>query len=165
MRFNVKNKNIIHVIVASLCSAFLKRIDFYKGHRSEKRGVIWLASYPMRCDWPNTLPCTDRRDETIIIKPIINEAFVASSEDIITDYNDSYLLFTCRVAKRKENLKSHHMTLWLWIVYIFFFFFNLPLKLYILFIYRFFFFIYNFFKWMFNVLMENGSLFMLSCHT
>ncbi len=29
---------------------------------------------------------------------IINEAFVASSGDIITDYNDLYCLFTRRVA-------------------------------------------------------------------
>ncbi len=34
------------------------------------------------------------RDETKTIKPTINEAFVAFSEDIITDYNDSYGLFT-----------------------------------------------------------------------
>ncbi len=33
-----------------------------------------------------------RRDDTKTIKPIINEAFVASSGDIITDYNDSYCL-------------------------------------------------------------------------
>ncbi len=33
-----------------------------------------------------------RRDKTI--KPIINEAFVASSGDIITDYNDLYCLYT-----------------------------------------------------------------------
>ncbi len=38
------------------------------------------------------------RDETKTIKPIINEAFVASSGDIITDYNDLYCLFTCHVA-------------------------------------------------------------------
>ncbi len=31
-----------------------------------------------------------RRDETKTIKNIVNEAFVAFSEDIITDYNDSY---------------------------------------------------------------------------
>ncbi len=44
-----------------------------------------------------TLPYCDaasRQDETKTIKPIINEAFVASSEDIITDYNDSYGLLT-----------------------------------------------------------------------
>ncbi len=37
------------------------------------------------------LPCCDamsRHNETKTIKPIINEAFVASSGDIITDYND-----------------------------------------------------------------------------
>ncbi len=31
-----------------------------------------------------------RRDDTKTTKPIINEAFVASSGDIITDYNDLY---------------------------------------------------------------------------
>ncbi len=34
-----------------------------------------------------------RRDETQTIKPIINEAFDASSGDIITDYNDLYCLY------------------------------------------------------------------------
>ncbi len=37
------------------------------------------------------------RDETKSIKHIINEAFVASSEDIITDYNDLYCLFTVNI--------------------------------------------------------------------
>ncbi len=101
--------HILYIIVAPLCSAFLKRVDFYKAHRSEKRGVLWLASYPVRCDWPNTssawrkcyapLPYCDAvswRDDTKTIKPIINEAFVPSSGDIITDYNDLlYCLFTC----------------------------------------------------------------------
>ncbi len=45
--------HILYIIVA-ICSTFLKRVDFYKAHRSEKRGVLWLASYPVRCDWPNT---------------------------------------------------------------------------------------------------------------
>ncbi len=97
------------IIVAPLCSAFLKRVDFYKAHCSEKWGVLWLASYPVRCDWPNTssvrwkcyapLPYCDavsRRNDTKTIKPIINEAFVASSGDIITDYNDLYCLFATR---------------------------------------------------------------------
>ncbi len=38
------NKHIIfhipYIIVAPLCPAFLKRIDFYKAHHSEKRGVL-----------------------------------------------------------------------------------------------------------------------------
>ncbi len=44
--------HILYIIVAPLCPAFLKRVDFYKAHRSEKRGVLWLASHPVRCDWP-----------------------------------------------------------------------------------------------------------------
>ncbi len=42
----------VHYCYSSL-PTFLKRVDFYKAHRSEKRGVLWLASYPVRCDWPN----------------------------------------------------------------------------------------------------------------
>ncbi len=98
--------HILYIIVAPLCSAFLKRVHFYKAHHSEKRGVLWLASYPVRCDTEylkrvtkmlRPLPCCDAvswRDENKTIKPTINEAFVAFSEDIITDYNDSYGLFT-----------------------------------------------------------------------
>ncbi len=94
--------HILYIIVAPFCSAFLKRADFYKAHRSEKRGVLWLASYPVRCDWPNTssvrrkcyrIVMRVRRDDTKTIKPIINEAFVASIGDVITDYNDLYCLF------------------------------------------------------------------------
>ncbi len=51
MRFKV-NKHIIfhilYIIVAPLSPAFLKWADFYKAHRSEQRGVLWLASYPAR---------------------------------------------------------------------------------------------------------------------
>ncbi len=44
------------------------------------------------------------RDETKTIKPIINEACVASSGDIITGANDLYCLFTCRVASCHVNI-------------------------------------------------------------
>ncbi len=57
MRFKVEKHIIFHIlyiIVDPLCSAFLKCTDFYKAHRSEKQGMLWLASYPVRCDWPNT---------------------------------------------------------------------------------------------------------------
>ncbi len=67
--------HILYIIVARLCPAFLKHADFYKADRSEK---------------------------TKTIKPIINEAFVASSEDIMTDYNDLYCLFM-----RKNYLCIH----------------------------------------------------------
>ncbi len=32
--------HILYIIVAPLCPAFLKHVDFYKAHRSEKRGVL-----------------------------------------------------------------------------------------------------------------------------
>ncbi len=32
--------NILYIIVSPLCSTFLKRIDFYKAHHSEMRGVL-----------------------------------------------------------------------------------------------------------------------------
>ncbi len=32
--------NILYITVALLCLAFLKRTDFYKAHRSDKRGVL-----------------------------------------------------------------------------------------------------------------------------
>ncbi len=38
------------------------------------------------------------------IQPIINEAFVASSGDIITDYDDLYCLFTRRIASHRVNI-------------------------------------------------------------
>ncbi len=38
------------------------------------------------------------------IKPITNEAFVASSGDIITDYNNLYRIFTRCVASRRVNI-------------------------------------------------------------
>ncbi len=57
MQFNVKKHiifNILYNIVAPLCPTFLKHADFYKAHRSEKRGVLWLANYPVPCDRLNT---------------------------------------------------------------------------------------------------------------
>ncbi len=44
------------------------------------------------------------RDDTKTIKPITNEAFVASSGDIITDYNDLYCIFMRRVALRHVKI-------------------------------------------------------------
>ncbi len=45
------------------------------------------------------MPLTvSRRNETKTIKPITNKAFVASSGDIITDYNDLYCLFAHHVG-------------------------------------------------------------------
>ncbi len=43
-------KHILYIIVAPLSPTFLERLDFYKAHHSEKRGVLWFASYPVPCD-------------------------------------------------------------------------------------------------------------------
>ncbi len=109
MRFKVQKHIMFHIlyIVAPLCFTFLKRADFYKADHSEKRGVLWLASYPVRCDWPNTssvwrkcyapyrivMPCLGLGTTTQKKKPIINKVFVASSE-----YNDKQqaLLYTAQ---------------------------------------------------------------------
>ncbi len=69
---------------------------------------LWLAEYLKReMEMLRPLPYCDsvsRYDDTKTIKPIINEAFVASSGDTITDYNDLYCLFTHRVASRHVNI-------------------------------------------------------------
>ncbi len=111
------NFHILYIIVAPLYSAFLKYVDFYKAHHSEIEvcsnwpaiHCIVIGWIPQECD-VNVTPLTMlwchvpvRRDETKTIKPIINEAFVAFSEDIITDYNDSYSLFTHFAAPHKHN--------------------------------------------------------------
>ncbi len=62
---------------------------------------IVIGRIPQACD-RNVTPLTVLWCDTKTIKPIINEAFVASSWDIITDYNDFYCIFTRRVALRKH---------------------------------------------------------------
>ncbi len=47
--------HISYIVVAPLCPAFLKCVDFYKAHRSEKRGALWLVKLnPVCCDWSIT---------------------------------------------------------------------------------------------------------------
>ncbi len=90
---------------------------FYKAHHSEKPGMLWLAQlssalwlaeYLKRVtEMLRPSPYCDgvsRQDETKTMKPITNEAFVASNGDIITDYNDLYCLFTRRVASCGVNI-------------------------------------------------------------
>ncbi len=59
LRFKKHIFHIPYIIVAPLCPTFLKRVDFYKAHHSEKHDVLWLASYPVHCDWPNTKRVTE----------------------------------------------------------------------------------------------------------
>ncbi len=90
---------------------FLQSSLFWRARHAligQLSSALWLAEYLKReTEMLRPLPCCDavsRRDDTKTIKPIINEAFVASSGDIITDYNDLYCLFMCRVASRRVNI-------------------------------------------------------------
>ncbi len=106
--------HILYIIVAPLCPAFWNASIFTKliVLRSEVCSdwpaiqCVVIGRILQACDGNVTpLPYCDAvswRDETKTIKTIINEAFVASSGDTITDYNDLYCLFTRRIAPRKH---------------------------------------------------------------
>ncbi len=90
---------------------FLQRSSFWEVRRAligQLSSALWLAEYLKReTEMLRPLPCCDavsRCNDTKTINPIINEAFVASSGDIITDYNDLHCLFTRYVASRRVNL-------------------------------------------------------------
>ncbi len=89
---------------------FLQNSLFWEARRAligQLSSALWLAEYLQRVmETLCPLPYCDAmswHDDTKTIKPIINEAFVASSGDIITDYNDLYCLFTRHVASRRVN--------------------------------------------------------------
>ncbi len=94
--------HILHIIVAPLKMRRFLQISLFWEARCAQIGqlssALWLAEYLKRVtEMLRPLPCCDavsQHDETKTIKPTINEAFVAFSEDIITDNNDSYGLFT-----------------------------------------------------------------------
>ncbi len=86
---------------------FLQSSSFWEARWAligQLSSALWLAEYLKRVmEMLCPLPYCDgvsRRNDTKTIKPIINEAFVAFSADIITD-NDLYLLFMHRVASHK----------------------------------------------------------------
>ncbi len=90
---------------------FLQSTLFWEARRAligQLSGALWLAEYlkrVMEILRPSSyFDAVFRRDETKTTKPIINKAFVASSGDIITDYNDLYCLFTRCVASRRVNI-------------------------------------------------------------
>ncbi len=107
MRFKVQKTHYFPHIVHYCCSSMLRLSEtrrfwqsssFWEARRAligQLSSVLWLAEHLKRetkmlrpslcCD------AVSRCDDTKTIKPIINEAFVASSGDIITDYNDLYL--------------------------------------------------------------------------
>ncbi len=86
-------------------SQFLQISSFWEAMYAligQLSSALWLAEYLMRVtEMLHPIPYCDsvsRHDEPKTIKHIINEAFVAPSGDIITDYNDFYCLFTRRIA-------------------------------------------------------------------
>ncbi len=92
---------------------FLQSTSFWEARCTpigQLSSALWSAEYLKRVtEMLRPLPCCDAvswRDETKTIKPIINEEFVAFSEDIITDYNDLYCLFTRCATSRKHNTMS-----------------------------------------------------------
>ncbi len=76
---------------------FLQSSSFWEARCAligQLSSALWLAEYLKHMtEMLRPSPYCDAvswRDDTKTIKPIINEAFVASSGDIITDYNDLY---------------------------------------------------------------------------
>ncbi len=54
--------------------------------------------------------CDALRDETKTIKPVINQAFVASSGEIITDCNDLYCLYHVCISDRRNTNNKRDST-------------------------------------------------------
>ncbi len=113
MRFKVQKTHYFPHTVHYCCSSmphlsethrFLQSSSFWEARRAligQLSSGLWLAeNLNHETELLRPLPCCDAvswRDDTKTIKPIINEAFVASSGDIMTDYNDLYCLFMRRV--------------------------------------------------------------------
>ncbi len=98
---------ILNIIVAPQCPAFLKRVDFlqcssfWEARRAligQLSSALWLAEYLKReTEMLRPLPycaAVSRRNDSKTIQPIINEAFVAYNGKIITDIM-TYIVFVC----------------------------------------------------------------------
>ncbi len=90
---------------------FLQSSSFWEARRAligQLSIALWLAEYLKReMEMLRPSPYCDVvswRDDTQTIKTHYKRAFVASSGDIITDYNDLYCLFTRRVASHRVNI-------------------------------------------------------------
>ncbi len=87
---------------------FLQSSTFWEARRAlivQLSSVLWLAEYLKReTEMSPYCDAVSWCDDTKTIKPIIKEAFVASSGDIITDYNGLYCLFTSCIASRRVNI-------------------------------------------------------------
>ncbi len=120
MQFKVQKTHYFPHTVHYCCSSMLRLSETHRFLQSSSfwearcaligqlSSALWLAKFLKReMEMLRPLPYCDavsRCDDTKTIKPIISEAFVASSGDLITDYNDLYCLFTRLVASRRLNI-------------------------------------------------------------
>ncbi len=91
----------LYITVAPLCSAFLKKADFYKAHHSEKH-VLWLASYPVCCDWPKLAAFTTKRTASTW--------HGVSNNNTTYSENKSYAFFHCVYVWAVLCKSSHTVT-------------------------------------------------------
>ncbi len=119
MQFKVQKTHYFPHTVHYCCSCmprlsetrrFLQSSSFWEARRAligQLSSALWLAEYLKRVtEMLRPSPYCDavsRCDNTKTIKPIINEAFVASNGDIITDYNDLYCLSMCHIASPHKH--------------------------------------------------------------
>ncbi len=123
MRFKVKKTHSFPHTVHYCCSSmlrlsetcrFLQSSSFWEARCAligQLSSALWLAKYLKRemkilrpspyCD------VVSRREYTKTKKNIMNQAFVASSGDIIADSNDLYCLFTCGISSGRVNITMY----------------------------------------------------------
>ncbi len=106
MWFKVKKRNYFPHTVHYCCSSMPRISETLLQSSSfwEARCALIVI---LHCDWPNTSSVWYKLSRPLSRLSAVqkNDAFVASSGDIITDYNDLYCLFTCRIASHRVNIK------------------------------------------------------------
>jgi len=114
MWFKVNKHIIFHILYISVAlSWLLQSSSFWEATRAvigRLSGALWLAEYLKReteCYAPHRIVM---RCATKTIKPVINQAFVASSGEIITDYNDLYCLYHVCISDRRNTNNKRDST-------------------------------------------------------
>ncbi len=124
----------VHYCCSSMSRLSETRRFFYKAHRSENRSVLWLASYPVRCDWPNTSSWDGNVTPLTVLgcrvpawrhkhnKTHYKLGICGIHWGNITDYNDLYCLLNITMSAfviRETTNNKHYSTLLkthIWIV-------------------------------------------------
>lgn len=70
-------------------------MDFYKAHCFEKRGVLWMTSYSVRCDWPNTSRVWGKCYAAYHILNISSQSTASRRQQSYYSENKSYAAFMC----------------------------------------------------------------------